>query len=318
MRIRIVTPAAKGSRTGNRVGANRWARLLRDLDHRVTVDVSPEPRDVDLLIALHARRSSAAIRKFASTYPGRPIAVVLTGTDLYGDVPKKNPEALASIAIAKRLVVLQPHALDVLPKRASKKARVILQSVPNLGRPIAPRSRTFDVCVAGHLRPVKDPMRAAMAARLLPSDSKIAVLHAGAALDQRYSKRAEDEMARNPRYTWLGELSHKKSVNLVKRSRAMVISSRAEGGAHVVSEALVAGTPVLASRVSGNIGMLGEDYPGLFDVGDTRGLASLMGRLETDDQLRGRLELWCSLLAPAYTPIRERYALRALVAELMA
>ncbi len=317
MRIQIVTPAAKGSRKGNRVGAERWARLLGELGHRVTVQVDAVVGDADVLIALHARRSAEAVRTFAATRPGRAIAVVLTGTDLYGDVPRGDPRALASIAIADRLVVLQPHALGVLPPPAAKKARVILQSVPVPRCHPRPRVRTFDVCVVGHLRHVKDPLRAAMAARGLPTDSRIAVLHAGSAIDARYASKAQAEMMRNPRYRWLGELSGGQSLRLIKRSRVLVISSRAEGGAHVVSEALVAGTPVLASRISGNIGMLGDTYPGLFEVGDTRALTVLMRRTESDASFRELLTRWCARLAPAYSPARERLALRSLIAELV-
>ena len=55
-----------------------------------------------------------------------------------------------------------------------------------------------------------------------------------------------------------------------------------EGGANVVSEALAAGVPVLCSRISGSIGLLGEDYSGYFEVGDTAGLTELMLKCEQD------------------------------------
>jgi putative glycosyltransferase (TIGR04348 family) len=316
LRIQIVTPADKGSNKGNRVAAERWARMLRDLGHRVSVDAGSKVRDADVLIAMHARKTVRATRAFSAAHPERPIVVVLTGTDLYGDLPKRDPNARWSIRRADRLVVLQTHALEVLPKRAADKARVIPQSVPEPQRQVRPRVRTFDICVVGHMRYVKDPMRAAMAARRLPAASRIAVLHAGGAIEARYEKRAREEMEKNSRYRWLGELSRRKSMRLIQRSRALVVSSRMEGGAHATSEALVAGTPILASRISGNIGMLGEDYPALFDVGDTAALTDLMRRFETEEQFRDRLDLWCRLLAPAYTPERERFALRALLAEL--
>ena len=62
----------------------------------------------------------------------------------------------------------------------------------------------------------------------------------------------------------------------------MVLSSRSEGGANVISEAIVAGVPILASRMDGNVGLLGADYPGYFPVGDTQALARLLWRIEAD------------------------------------
>jgi putative glycosyltransferase (TIGR04348 family) len=317
VRIHIATPERKGAKRGNRIGAERWGRLLGELGHRVTIGLGEPKGEADVLIALHARRSAAVVRAFSKEQPGRPIVVVLTGTDLYGDLPAGNEQAWDTIRAADRLVVLQTHALEVLPEGAAAKARVILQSAIAPGDPPAPRKRTFDICVVGHLRRVKDPLRAAMASRRLPEDSRIAVLQAGAALESRLAERAAAESERNPRYRWLGEVPHRRAKRLIQRSRALVVSSRAEGGAHVVSEALVAGTPVLASRMSGNIGMLGDDYPALFPVGDTDALADLMHRFEADAQFRGRLELWCRLLSLAYAPERERFALRALLDEVV-
>ena len=288
--------------------------MLIELGHQIVGD--DDTASADMLIALHARKSAPRVRRFASAAPGRPIVVVLTGTDLYVDLPRGDKAVLEVLSLADRLVVLQPHAIEVLPSHFASKARVILQSVIAPTRAARPRVRTFDVCVVGHLRHVKDPMRAAMASRKLPADSRIAVLQAGDALERRFEVAAAKEMERNPRYTWLGGISRARSRRLIARSRALIVSSRAEGGAHVVSEALVAGTPVLATRISGNIGMLGEDYPALFEVGDTAALTALMLRFENEPTFRDRLDLWCRLLAPAYTPDRERFALRARVAAL--
>ena len=56
-------------------------------------------------------------------------------------------------------------------------------------------------------------------------------------------------------------------------AKLMVISSVMEGGANVVSEACRIGLPILASDIPGNIGLLGEDYPGYFKTGDSQSLA---------------------------------------------
>jgi hypothetical protein len=217
MKIGIITPAPAGSRYGNRVTALRWARILKDLCHNVTVSQSYEGGSYDLLIALHARRSYPSIKRFSHERANAPIIVALTGTDLYCDL-QKSRRAQESLEIATRLVTLQPMAIDELPPHIRCKARVIYQSVTappqSIGRrremegnsPDILRSRrSFDVCVIGHLRQVKDPFRAAMAARLLPSSSRIRVLHVGGAMSEGMAARARAEMEVNTRYHWLGE-----------------------------------------------------------------------------------------------------------------
>ena len=92
-------------------------------------------------------------------------------------------------------------------------------------------------------------------------------------------------MAANARYTWLDDVPRAVVQNVLRRSHAMVLSSRSEGGANVVSEAIVAGVPILASRMDGNVGLLGADYPGYFPIGDTQALARLLWRIEADARL---------------------------------
>lgn len=293
MRIQIVTPATAGSTYGNRITAVRWARLLKHLGHRVSITQTYDGTAADLLVALHARRSYQSIKRFQQKNPGLPIVVALTGTDVYRDL-ETDPRTTESLEIASSIVTLQPKALERLKRRIRAKARVIYQSVERRkkARSSLRSAKHFDVCVIAHLRPVKDPFRAALAARLLPPTSRVRILQIGKAMTGSMFKRAQAETVRNPRYRWLGELSKSRAESYLVRSRICVLSSRLEGGANVLSEAIVAGVPVLASRIDGNVGILGDDYPGLFDVGDTRALAKLLDRAETDatflDELRSR------------------------------
>src|ERR687888_650605 len=133
MKIGIITPAPARSRYGNRVTALRWARILKDLGHRVTVSQLYEGGAYDLLIALHARRSYPSIKRFHSERPDAPIIVALTGTDLYCDLHKSR-RARESLEIATRLIALQPMAIDELPPHTRAKARVIYQSVAPMPR----------------------------------------------------------------------------------------------------------------------------------------------------------------------------------------
>lgn len=315
MKISLVTPAPAHSRKGNRITAERWARLLRELGHRVTVEEKYSGEPCDVLVALHARRSFASVKRFRRQQPGAPLIVALTGTDLYRDI-QTSAQARQSLEMASRLIVLQPLGIAELPEHLRSKAQVIYQSVEKPFPKIQPRKSIFEVGVFGHLRPVKDPFRAAMAARLLPASSRIYVVHAGGALTKQMEKRARAEERANPRYRWFGELPRGKMLRLLARCRAIVLSSKMEGGANVLSEAIVAGVPVLASRISGSIGILGPDYPGYFPVEDTQALAELLLRAEEEPAFLKRLQSWCKPLASLFSPARERQTWSCLLEEL--
>src|SRR5882724_1415966 len=315
MLIRMVCPAPPGSLYGNRVTAERWARILRSLGHRVAIAPGCEDGPCDALVALHARRSAEAVFRFRRRFPASPLIVALTGTDLYCDIHRSR-RAQRALEAADRIVALQPLAADELKPHLRGKLRVIDQSAePTRGQ--ARRSRKFfDVCVAGHLRAVKDPFRAAYAVRKLPPDSRIRVLHAGGAMEAAMARKARAEEARNARYHWLGPISHARTRRLIAQSSILVLSSRMEGGANVISEAVVDGTPVIASRIPGSVGLLGENYPGYFPVGDTDALARLLLRAERDSGFYRRLEAHTEHLAPLFRPAEECARWKKLLAEL--
>ncbi len=250
---------------------------------------------------------------FRASFPNRPIVLMVTGTDIYGS-PATLRKANESLSKADRIVTLQPKARESLSKAVRKKTRVIFQSAqPATKR--KPRSGLFEISVVGHLRPVKDPFRAAMAARLLPTESRIHVTHCGAALTQAMQRRAESEMQRNPRYQWIGDRTHTYSRSLIARSRAMAITSKSEGGASVIAEAIMSGTPVLASKIDGNVGLLGSRYPGYFEQGDQRALARLMLRLETQTAFQDRLAQAVHPLQSRFDPDTESAAIGQLLRE---
>ena len=313
MRIALVTPAPARSRNGNRNTASRWARLLRELGHRVEISQQWSGSRADLMIALHARRSHASIVAYARAFPDRPLVVALTGTDLYRDI-KVDPAARESLELATRLVVLQELGAKELPPRLRARVRTIYQSA-RAAPPAPTLASCFEIVVSGHLREEKDPFRAAAALAHLPAQSRVRVTHIGAALTPAFAAQARAWMAREPRYRWLGELPHWRGLRVLGRGRLMVISSRMEGGANVVCEALAARVPIIATRIRGNVGMLGADYPGYFPVGDERALARLIVRAESDRAYRDALARSCRARASLVTPRRERDGLQALLAE---
>ena len=184
---------------------------------------------MDVLIALHGGHSHDAIRKYRESQPSAKLIVALTGSDIY---PAPDEKVIDSIEMADRVVILQPTAIDQIPKRYREKARVIIQSAQQLlGGCRAISESAFDVCVVGHLRDVKDPLRAAAAARLLPEESAIRIRHAGGVLEPKYRQLVERETQTNSRYEWLGEMDERAVAELIASSRLMVISSLFEGGA---------------------------------------------------------------------------------------
>lgn len=316
MRISLVTPAPARSRNGNRNTASRWAAFLRELGHKVEIEQAWSGARADLMIALHARRSHASIAAYAGVFPDRPLVVALTGTDLYRDI-EVDASARQSLELATRLVVLQELGVKELPLRLRPRVRTIYQSARPIARP-RPLASCFEVVVSGHLREEKDPFRAAAALSRLPVQSRVRVTHIGGALTPAFAAEARRWMTREPRYRWLGELPRARAFRVLARSRVMVISSYMEGGANVVSEALAAGVPVIASRIRGNVGMLGTPYPGYFPAGDDLTLARLISRAERDSAYLETLGRLCHTRAALVTPRRERDALQALIADAQA
>jgi putative glycosyltransferase (TIGR04348 family) len=314
MRILLVSPSSPDARTGNEVTANRWTGLLKSLGAEVERRAAWDGETCDLLIALHATRCVDSIERYRTARPEAALVVGLAGTDIYGDLPD-DERALAALALADRVVTLQDLAAQQLPEHLRPRARSITQSAqpPPREEPVSDR---FECCMLAHLREVKDPLLPARAARLLPSTSRVTIAHAGVPLEADVAAEADRESLDNPRYRWLGPLSADDAAALLCRSRLLVLPSRHEGGANVLSEALAGGIPVLATRIPGNTGLLGEDHPGLFSAGDAPGLAALLTQAETDADFLTELGVRSASLAPRFHPDRERSAWRALLGEL--
>lgn len=323
LKVVLISPAGRGSHAGNRATATRWAGRLRELGCRVRI-AGPEDapkewcldgRPPDLVMALHAWRSHGAILACRQAFPGCPLVVVLTGTDVYR-FQHSHPDAfLESLEAADALVGLHDVLDEDLPARFLARLHVVHQSALPLP-PGAPRPgrRHLDVLVAGHLREEKDPLRAALAVRDLPTGSRLRVIQLGGALDEGWAEAARDEMAANPRYRWLGDLPRWRVRQWMARARLMVISSRMEGGANVVSEACVAGLPVLASAIPGNRGLLGDDYAGYFPVADTAALRDRLCRAEAQSAFVEGLRRQVAARAPLFTPEAEREGLARVLA----
>ncbi len=318
-RVRIVSPALAAANNGNWHTAARWQRFLAPI---ARVDIAgvvdgeePEGARIDVLIALHARRSAAPIARWRERSADAPLVVVLTGTDLYRDLDI-DAGARHSLECASRVVVLQEEGLTRLDAATRAKAVVIVQSAPALR--IARAAGDADLVAVGHLREEKDPATLFRAARLLAADAVVpTIAHVGGPLDARLADEARATMAACPSYRWLGALSHAAARRAIAGARALVHCSRMEGGANVVIEAVRSGVPVLASRIDGNVGLLGTGYDGYFPVGDAAALAALARRFLSDAAFAERLRAQCAAREPLFLPSAERRAVRALVADLV-
>ena len=315
----LVTPALADANNGNWQTARRWARWLAR-DCRVRLTDGWAGGDEDLMIALHARRSAPSMRAWRTaespTDARRPLLLVLTGTDLYRDIDD-DASARQSLQWADRLVVLNERGLDRLPAALRGKASVLLQSSPSR-RPAAKTTRHLRALMVGHLRDEKSPQTYFEAARRLAGRPDILLDHIGGGLDPALGAQARALATACPHYRWLGALPHAATRARIQAAHVLVHASRMEGGAHVVIEAVTAGTPVIASRIDGNLGLLGADYAGCFAWGDSASLAALLARARDDAAMLPGLAAQCAQRAALFSPDHERQTLLGLVLPLLA
>ena len=269
----------------------------------------------ECLIALHARRSHPVIRDWREAHPSDPLIVVLTGTDLYRDLPH-SAEVRDSLDLADRLIVLQEDGVHHLPAQHRDKARVVYQSSRFLVRAGKAAGRLNCILVA-HLRPEKDPLTVLRAWRHLPPEAAISLKIVGDSLEPALARSVREAIAGDPRIRWLGAQPHPRTRQLIKRAHLLLVPSLMEGGANVIAEAVTAGTPVLGSRISGNVGMLGRGYAGYFPVGDAEALAALLSRCFQDPSFYAGLWRSCRARRSHFHPRRERSSLLAVLAELL-
>ncbi|MGE5652149.1 selenoneine biosynthesis selenosugar synthase SenB [Noviherbaspirillum sp. UKPF54] len=313
--VAIISPATANANNGNWQTASRWARFLR-AHYRVALLPEWDGRQCDAVIALHARRSANSIAATARAMPGCPLIVVLTGTDLYRDI-RSDASSQESLALATRLVLLQAEGLRELDDAERAKACVIHQSAPALS-PFArsARARFLDITMVGHLRAEKDPLTFMRAAALVAAP-RVRMTHIGAALDAELGEQAQETQESVARYRWLGPVPHARARQYLRRSYLTVLASRMEGGANVIIEAIRSGVPVLASDISGNRGMLGDDYSGYFPLGDSTALARLIDRAVSEPAYYAQLLAQCDARAGLFAPEREQAALLQLLDNLI-
>ena len=312
----IISPALAAANNGNWQTAKRWQQMLSS-DYHVEIMLQWDGRPFDAMLALHARRSAESIAQWSAKFPDKLIVLALTGTDLYRDIAV---DALAkqSLKLAHRLIVLQDMGPKSLPAEFQSKCHVIFQSTPRR-QSVTKTTQKLRALMVGHLRAEKSPETYFAAAKILATRSDIVLDHIGAPLDAELGRQARQLALEVPTYRYLGEQTHASTRARIARAHVLVHPSRMEGGAHVVMEAIMSGTPVLASRIDGNVGMLGVDYAGYFDCGDANQLAEMLiacreGQNQPSSKL-AHLARQCSFREKLFEPLAEQTSLRRTFAQ---
>ena len=314
-KVVIVSPALASANNGNWQTARRYANML---SARCSVRIAQEwdgAATDDILIALHARRSYTSIAAWHAARGSNGLLVILTGTDLYRDI-RHDAQAQQSLIWAARLVVLQEAGLAELPADLRNKAQVLFQSTTT--RQTLPKTKRHTRAVmVGHLRSEKSPQTFFETAALLAKHSDIELRHIGGEHDMALAQQAHRTASQYINYQFLGARDHEQTRRYIQRSHVLVHASVMEGGAHVIMEALCSGVPVLASRIAGNIGMLGEGYAGFFTVDDAHDLARLLLKFRNEPAFVAQLQKQCAARAPLFDPAHERNGLITIVQDLL-
>lgn len=280
-------------------------------DFQVTIAPSWSGAPFGVMLALHVRRSAGCIARWAnaqgesSAAPG--LAVVLTGTDLYRDI-QTDAAAQASLAYAEQLVVLQECALEARPTAVRSKTCVIFQSATPWQTAVKPKGHLRAVMV-GHLRDEirrKPFLPPHACSKTKPTSSSITLAIRWMLIWAGRHWPAPPKALTTA--GWAG--CHMKPRAAASSARMLVHTSRMEGGAHVLMEAICSDTPVLASKIAGNVGMLGAEYAGYFEHGDAQRLADLLHRFRAAqanyDGFYSLLQAQCAQRSPCLHRVPKR------------
>ena len=297
MKICLVAPERDSPMTGTRVTTRRWLELLQKFGHRVNADPECDAADADLVVALAPRGEDAAGRLT------KPYVVALNGDDLPPGAP--GDDLLQTLEDASHIIALDPAVLDALEPAVLWKASLVHPSAKPILPVPAKATNCFQACVVEHIRAAEDASVVAAAVSKLPDDSLSQAAHAGAALTEALRELVRSLASENTRYRWLGPLPHEEARLLIARSHILVLPTRLHAAANTLAEALALGVPVLAGRRPGVESILGDRYPGFFDVSDVDALSELLHRAETDEIFYRRLQLGCEKAAQLTTPSAE-------------
>ena len=293
--VLIYSPFPHQTGQGNSVTADRTELILHKAGFSVLSEGgSYSGEDARCLVALNARRSAGVVAEFDKLHPGRQVIVIVTGSDInHPEMEEGESETRRTMARAHALVMLHQTDLERLPGDLQQKAVCIFPSVrlPDGMQHQPAQGDRFEAIMAGNLRLVKNPQLAVEAARLLGDDSPVYINSYGDATGE-LAIEMNKSSAEVAHFQWCGKVGHAELLNKMARAHVLLNTSLFEGGANAICEAATIGLPVVASDIQGNVGMLGEDYPGLFPGGDARALADLLQRCAGSASFYADLKQW--------------------------
>lgn len=314
MEIAVFSPYSLTSPKGNTITTQRLVSLLGNLGcSAVAVDDSASVGTPDVLIALHATRSLSVSREYKSQRLDGQLWVYLTGTDVYA-ADQSSADLAEALGMADVIMVSQSAIVQSLAEEFRDKCAVIPASVflPELPQVIdSSSSDSTKFGFVGHLREVKNPFLMNRAMQLCDGD--LTAVTMGAELEPGFQEQVEEWQQRDPRFRYLGNVPHAEALARLSQLDYSINSSFSEGGANAVAESIVLGIPVLASRIEGNLGLLGEEYVGYYEGDNARSLADLMARVMQDQSFARELRQQTEGLAEYFAPRREQEALAQLL-----
>ncbi len=348
MKILYLDPALPETTSGNSSTSTRITEHWRNLGHDVSsLSVRGKlPEDEahirklitgsDLLVALHATYCHSILKIWHDLQKPVPLILIVSGTDLFepilesGEVSTEfswaSEESSRIVTLAAGLDAYYP---EVRRQEWGAKTRVIYQGA----EPVKWNCQQYDpqqAVVIGHLRSVKDPLLPVRAVEILREkriqeqaalkDVRLTIQHFGKILDLNLKAQMESaqvQLASGPvRWQWNGPVSETGIRQVMSSAPLLIMPSLHEGGANVVGKFLVSGLPIVASRVAGNTGILGEDWPALFDAGDPQALADLLLRWNLEPQFREQISRAAKNLADQHDLRREEQRWSDLFGEL--
>ena len=264
MTVCIASPYPLSDLKGNSVTAKRIAEILNEAGYKARSSHGYDGLPADALISLHAKKGAQAVFDFQKNQPQGKSIVLLTGTDIYDDFP--NVRGFESLEIADHIAITHAESIPMVPERFREKLIIVPSSLtmPAIqAAPVCPPYKVSAISIVGHLRPVKRSFLTIEAVAKHP-EWDVEVWQLGEALDDESAATARAWEKKDARYRWLGGLPRDEALQKTAESALTVNSSILEGGANAVLEAMTMGVPILASEISGNIGLLGRNYPGYF------------------------------------------------------
>lgn len=350
--VLIHSPFPRQDSQGNTETAVRLEGILRKAGLRVAMEeVWFNGQEAHCMIALNARRSAGAVMEFRDAWPKGKVIVILTGTDInHPSAMDKESDNVQTMEAADYLVVLHEGSLVSVPEHLHQKCKVIHPSVqwPDGFDVLSSQSEhqhefadpsqldRLNIIMAGNLRAEKNVGLALAACAMLPEDSPVLLqLYGDAEViehSEGYGAGCEEvEGLQQPvgdlslqmlqatagplPFLWRGKLSHADLLTMMAGADLLLNTSSQEGGSNAICEAICLGLPVLASRIDGNVGMLGPGYGGYFDQGDASGLASLLTRCAEEPSYLAQLQQQVQERAALYQLDRESESWLKLLAE---